>query len=74
MKRPHDDYKEELHLNKLQRRYDESPLSATDSPIWRAPSVSPAYRKPAKHHRKFIGCSKITDYELLDKLGEGTFG
>ncbi|ROT40836.1 Pkinase-domain-containing protein [Sodiomyces alkalinus F11] len=30
-----------------------------------------------KHQRprsNFVGCSKITDYELLGKLGEGTFG
>jgi serine/threonine-protein kinase BUR1 len=32
---------------------------------------------PAQHQRpptSFVGCSKITDYELLGKLGEGTFG
>jgi serine/threonine-protein kinase BUR1 len=22
----------------------------------------------------FVGCSRITDYEMLGKLGEGTFG
>ncbi|KAF2744426.1 Pkinase-domain-containing protein [Sporormia fimetaria CBS 119925] len=25
-------------------------------------------------NRHFVGCSKITDYEMLQKLGEGTFG
>lgn len=29
------------------------------------------------HHRprdSFVGCSRISDYEVLGKLGEGTFG
>ncbi|KAK8169854.1 kinase-like domain-containing protein [Phyllosticta citrichinensis] len=29
---------------------------------------------PGLVHRKFQGCSKISDYEVMGKLGEGTFG
>ncbi|CAO3628139.1 unnamed protein product [Mucor hiemalis] len=47
------------------------------SPAWSSSSVSPGYRSLQNHsrnQRQFKGCSKITDYEFLDKLGEGTFG
>lgn len=60
---------------KLHRPYEGSPLSSTtDSPVWRAPSESPAYRPQPRNKRSYKGCSRITDYEFLDKLGEGTFG
>lgn len=39
---------------------------------------APSPRSFAVQHQRpkdsFVGCSKITDYELLHKLGEGTFG
>lgn len=41
-----------------------------------APPFSPV--SFAKQHQRsrdsYVGCSRITDYELLGKLGEGTFG
>ncbi|KAK8856192.1 kinase-like protein [Apiospora arundinis] len=41
-----------------------------------APPLSPI--SFAKQHQRprdsYVGCSRITDYELLGKLGEGTFG
>lgn len=41
-----------------------------------APPLSPV--SFAKQHQRprdsYVGCSRITDYELLGKLGEGTFG
>lgn len=73
MKRTNEDAKDEQR-NKLHRTYEGSPMSSTDSPLWRAPSQSPAYKPPPKNKRRFKGCSRITDYEFLDKLGEGTFG
>jgi serine/threonine-protein kinase BUR1 len=30
-----------------------------------------AHQRP---RNSFVGCSRITDYEVLGKLGEGTFG
>ncbi|CAO3690952.1 unnamed protein product [Rhizopus stolonifer] len=42
------------------------------SPAWSATSASPHHR--SKNQRTFHGCSKISEYEFLDKLGEGTFG
>jgi len=62
---PRDDQRAKLH-----RRYEGSPLSTMGSPAW---SASPN-RQTTKITRHFKGCSKITDYEFLDKLGEGTFG
>ncbi|KAI8066943.1 kinase-like domain-containing protein [Gilbertella persicaria] len=73
MKRSYEDSKEEPRP-KLHRVYEGSPLSSVPSPAWSANSASPAYRPQPKHVRHFKGCSKITDYEFLDKLGEGTFG
>lgn len=39
---------------------------------------APSPRSFAIQHQRpresFTGCSRITDYELLGKLGEGTFG
>ncbi|KAI8881375.1 Pkinase-domain-containing protein [Backusella circina FSU 941] len=38
-------------------------------------SFSPAYRSPQNNQtREFHGCSKLSEYEFLNKLGEGTFG
>lgn len=31
-------------------------------------------KKYARPKQSFKGCSPISDYELLEKLGEGTFG
>ncbi|KAI8644235.1 kinase-like domain-containing protein [Parasitella parasitica] len=74
MKRAHDEPRDDQRANKLHRVYEGSPLSNVASPLWTAPSASPAYRPQPKNNRHFKGCSKITDYEFLDKLGEGTFG
>ncbi|KAI9470090.1 MAG: kinase-like domain-containing protein [Benjaminiella poitrasii] len=70
MKRSHEEIKDEQRIKS--QGYESSPQSVA-SPHWKAPSVSPAYRPP-KRSRHFRGCSKITAYEFLDKLGEGTFG
>ncbi len=39
---------------------------------------APSPRAFAMAHQRprnsFVGCSRITDYEVLGKLGEGTFG
>lgn len=41
-------------------------------------SNAPSPRSFALAHQRpknsFVGCSRITDYEVLGKLGEGTFG
>lgn len=34
-------------------------------------SFAIAHQRP---RNSFVGCSRITDYEVLNKLGEGTFG
>lgn len=34
-------------------------------------SFALAHQRPKS---SFLGCSKIADYEILGKLGEGTFG
>jgi serine/threonine-protein kinase BUR1 len=34
-------------------------------------SFAIAHQRPKS---SFVGCSRITDYEVLGKLGEGTFG
>lgn len=75
MKRTYNDIKDDDRRNNLKKRYEGSPLSMA-SPAWNgAASSSPAYRpSQTKNHRQFKGCSRITDYEFLDKLGEGTFG
>ncbi|KAI0129967.1 Serine/threonine-protein kinase bur1 [Xylariales sp. AK1849] len=43
-----------------------------------ADNGAPSPRAFAMQHQRprdtFVGCSKITDYDLLGKLGEGTFG
>ncbi|KAK6079379.1 serine threonine-protein kinase bur-1 [Seiridium cupressi] len=39
-----------------------------------APSPRSFAVRKQRHQSSFVGCSKITDYELLHKLGEGTFG
>src|SRR5882757_2668635 len=31
-------------------------------------------REHARPQNRFLGCSRISDYEVLGKLGEGTFG
>jgi serine/threonine-protein kinase BUR1 len=72
MKRSNEDLADERA--RMRRKYEGSPLSNVASPAWTAPAASPAYRPQPKHVRHFKGCSKITDYEFLDKLGEGTFG
>ncbi|GAA5800918.1 kinase-like domain-containing protein [Helicostylum pulchrum] len=74
MKRAYHDIKEDDRRSSMKRRYEGSPLN-NSSPAWSA-SASPAYRPShnARNQRKFKGCSRITDYEFLDKLGEGTFG
>ena len=37
-------------------------------------SSSPASAAPHTHVHLMRGCSPVTKYELLEKLGEGTFG
>lgn len=77
MKRAYGDIRDDSRSsNSFKRRYEGSPMSNA-SPAWSASSVSPGYRSSqnySRNQRQFKGCSKITDYEFLDKLGEGTFG
>src|ERR1700709_1695894 len=47
-----------------------SPASITSA----SPQYTPQHRRSPKETRRYVGCSRITDYELEDKLGEGTFG
>ncbi|KAI8381088.1 kinase-like domain-containing protein [Radiomyces spectabilis] len=76
MKRSHTgDTIDSRHV-KARASYD-SPMevsSNTASPAWSSVSASPAHRYPPRNSRPFFGCSRITDYEFEDKLGEGTFG
>jgi hypothetical protein len=47
------------------------------SPQSNGVSPRPIDAKPAQAQRitkQFRGCSRIADYEILGKLGEGTFG
>jgi serine/threonine-protein kinase BUR1 len=47
------------------------------SPQSNGVSPRPTDVKPAQAQRiakQFRGCSRIADYEILGKLGEGTFG
>jgi len=48
------------------------------APELREPGGAPSPRSFAIAHQRprssFVGCSRITDYEVLGKLGEGTFG
>jgi hypothetical protein len=47
-----------------------SPASITSA----SPQYTPQHRRSPRESRKYIGCSRISEYELDDKLGEGTFG
>lgn len=47
-----------------------SPASITSA----SPQYTPQHRRSPRESKKYVGCSRITDYELDDKLGEGTFG
>ncbi|KAI9315011.1 kinase-like domain-containing protein [Dichotomocladium elegans] len=50
-------------------------LSSAGSPV-SSLSTSPTYSRytPKHSRRKFIGASKISEYQFQQKLGEGTFG
>lgn len=74
MKRDHDDVGEDPILKRYKKQDGSIETSSTSSasPAWSATSASPGHR--SKHQRTFRGCSRITEYEFLDKLGEGTFG
>ncbi|KAG0743273.1 hypothetical protein G6F57_001291 [Rhizopus arrhizus] len=74
MKRDHDDVGEDPILKRYKKQDGSVETSSTSSasPAWSATSASPGHR--SKHQRTFRGCSRITEYEFLDKLGEGTFG
>jgi hypothetical protein len=75
MKRALDDSREDNKHKVLRQDSYIEPLSNSTSPAWSITSTSPAYRPQLKNHNHtFKGCSKIQDYEFLDKLGEGTFG
>ncbi|KAI8890334.1 Pkinase-domain-containing protein [Backusella circina FSU 941] len=74
MKRALDDSKEDNKSKLLRQDSSMEPLSNSTSPAWSITSASPAYRPQLKNQHRFKGCSKIQDYEFLDKLGEGTFG
>jgi hypothetical protein len=76
MKRNNDDIKDDRHY-KMKRSND----NVMDSPYYSASparsmsSFSPAYRSPQYNQtRVFKGCSKLSEYDFLNKLGEGTFG
>ncbi|KAI8984392.1 kinase-like domain-containing protein [Mycotypha africana] len=77
MKRSLEDAETDQRAKHLKAYNNTSPSSTSSSPQYiREHSTSPYHynRPPSKNPRFFKGCSKITDYEFLDKLGEGTFG
>jgi hypothetical protein len=57
-----------------------SPTSTPPQPPSQQPPKAPPKRRRsesaerAAYGRKFVGCEQLSDFELLDKLGEGTFG
>ncbi|KAI8140552.1 kinase-like domain-containing protein [Fennellomyces sp. T-0311] len=79
MKRSHTD-----DSNHGDERYTKVKLSHNNGSVGSAsPSslaASPAYGRVTPHHhqekyrRRFVGSSKLSDYKLQQKLGEGTFG
>ncbi|KAG1474501.1 hypothetical protein G6F56_000329 [Rhizopus delemar] len=71
MKRDHEDV-DDPFLKKYRKHDVETSSMSSASPAWSATSASPHHR--SKNQRTFHGCSKISEYEFLDKLGEGTFG
>ncbi|ORX59041.1 Pkinase-domain-containing protein [Hesseltinella vesiculosa] len=73
MKRTTSDDWHDQRNAKQARRPDEI-HSSSASPVYSIHTASPAYRSSTRSNRRFEGCSKLTDYELEDKVGEGTFG
>lgn len=78
MKRAYPESKEDDRRSSFKKRPEGSPLSNA-SPAWSSSSYSPGYHRSSqplqpRNNRQYKGCSKITDYDFQDKLGEGTFG
>ncbi|CAO3593629.1 unnamed protein product [Absidia cylindrospora] len=81
MKRtPMEDLNDERHLKQQQQQtqrrtpHEEGVHSTSASPAYSIHSASPAYKYPPRNSRHYAGCSKLADYDMEDKLGEGTFG
>ncbi|EJT99462.1 kinase-like protein [Dacryopinax primogenitus] len=51
-----------------------SPKPQPAKPVKRTPKHRTAQEEFAAYGRTFVGCSRLAAYELLNKLGEGTFG
>lgn len=50
-------------------------MSILESPeVGSAPSPRSFALAHQRPRNSFVGCSRITDYEILGKVGEGTFG
>ncbi|KAI8059273.1 kinase-like domain-containing protein [Gongronella butleri] len=74
MKRTSSDDWHDQRGTKQSKRPLEEPSSTSASPIYTMHTASPAYRVSTRSNRRFEGCSKLADYEIEDKVGEGTFG
>ncbi|KAG2215537.1 hypothetical protein INT45_010723 [Circinella minor] len=79
MKRSHTDdsnYSDDRYP-KVKRSHNGSAESASPSSLSASPAygrITPHYHSQSGTKRRFIGSSKISDYQLQHKLGEGTFG
>ena len=79
MKRSHtdDSNHSDDRYPKVKRSHNGSAESASPSSLSASPAygrITPHYHSQSGTKRRFIGSSKISDYQLQHKLGEGTFG
>ncbi|KAJ5033496.1 uncharacterized protein L3040_008611 [Drepanopeziza brunnea f. sp. 'multigermtubi'] len=51
-----------------------TPVPTTSPPQCNSTSSTAFAQQHLRDPRSFVGCSKFTEYEVLGKLGEGTFG
>ncbi|KAI8078703.1 kinase-like domain-containing protein [Halteromyces radiatus] len=69
-----EEWGDDRHSKQTRRTTYDEVNSTSASPAYSIHSSSPAYRYPSKISRNYAGCSKLSDYDMEDKLGEGTFG
>ncbi|KAI9305748.1 kinase-like domain-containing protein [Cunninghamella echinulata] len=76
MKRTTEDWNEDRATKQSRKQYDEINNAAASPAYSIHTSSSPAYirHQPRTTSRHYAGCSKLSDYDKEDKLGEGTFG
>lgn len=70
----YEDVNDDRYAKQTRRATQDEGNSTTASPAYSIHASSPAYRYPPKSSRNYTGCSKLSDYDIEDKLGEGTFG